>query len=33
MDKKYIYERVGKIVYIREFGENPINRKIYKILD
>lgn len=32
-DMKLIFERVGNIVYAREFGSHPLTRKVYKILE
>lgn len=30
---KLIFERVGNIVYAREFGADPSTRWVYKVLD
>jgi len=30
---KLIFERVGKTVYAREFGSDPMSRWVYKVLD
>lgn len=29
LDKKYIFERVGKVIYAREFGSDPSSRFVY----
>ncbi len=30
---KLIFERVGKVIYAREFGSHPSTRWVYKELD
>lgn len=29
LDKKYIFECVGKVIYAREFGSDPSSRFVY----
>ena len=32
-DKPLIFERVGKTVYARYFGDHPLSRWVYKEID